>query len=127
MHLCEAGVPLPYIRDILGHVDLSTTEIYAGSPAGAQRLRRQPCTGPAKHRGDAWSSSVTASPVSQGLLEVLLDWLEDHATHQHLGLRKAAPAGPRDDIEDKAREAVRVLARAMNGVVAPVIELLERS
>ena len=39
----------------------------------------------------------------------------------------AAPAGPRDDIEDKAREAVRVLARAMNGVVAPVIELLERS
>src|ERR1017187_2906927 len=29
MHLYEAGVPLPYIRDILGHVDLSTTEIYA--------------------------------------------------------------------------------------------------
>jgi integrase/recombinase XerD len=29
MHLCEAGIPLPYIRDILGHVDLSTTEIYA--------------------------------------------------------------------------------------------------
>jgi integrase/recombinase XerD len=31
MHLYEAGVPLPYIRDILGHVDLSTTEIYANS------------------------------------------------------------------------------------------------
>lgn len=29
MHLYEAGIPLPYIRDILGHVDLSTTEIYA--------------------------------------------------------------------------------------------------
>ena len=29
MHLYEAGVPLPYIRDILGHVDLTTTEIYA--------------------------------------------------------------------------------------------------
>ncbi|MGH3262961.1 MAG: tyrosine-type recombinase/integrase, partial [Trebonia sp.] len=27
MHLYDAGVPLPYIRDILGHVDLSTTEI----------------------------------------------------------------------------------------------------
>jgi len=27
MHLYEAGVPLPYIRDILGHVGLSTTEI----------------------------------------------------------------------------------------------------
>ena len=39
----------------------------------------------------------------------------------------AAPAGPRDDVEDRAREAVRVLTRAMNGVVAPVIELLERS
>jgi integrase/recombinase XerD len=29
MHLYEAGVPLPYIRDILGHAELSTTEIYA--------------------------------------------------------------------------------------------------
>ncbi|MGH3266263.1 MAG: tyrosine-type recombinase/integrase, partial [Trebonia sp.] len=29
MHLYDAGVPLPYIRDILGHVDLSTTDIYA--------------------------------------------------------------------------------------------------
>lgn len=38
----------------------------------------------------------------------------------------AAPAGPRDDVEDRAREAVRVLTGAMNGVVAPVIELLER-
>jgi hypothetical protein len=38
----------------------------------------------------------------------------------------AAPAGPCDDIEDRAREAVRVLTGAMNGVVAPVIELLER-
>jgi len=39
----------------------------------------------------------------------------------------AAPTGPRDDLEDRAREAVRVLTGAMNGVVAPVIELLERS
>ncbi len=39
----------------------------------------------------------------------------------------AAPAGPRDDLEDRAREAVRVLTGAMNGVVAPVTELLERS
>lgn len=29
MHLLEAGVNLIYIRDILGHVDVSTTEIYA--------------------------------------------------------------------------------------------------
>ena len=39
----------------------------------------------------------------------------------------AAPAGPRDGLEDRAREAVRVLTVAMNDVVAPVIELLERS
>jgi hypothetical protein len=34
---CEAGIPLPYIRDILGHVDLSTTEIYARASTEAKR------------------------------------------------------------------------------------------
>ena len=29
MHLLQAGVNLIYIRDLLGHVDVSTTEIYA--------------------------------------------------------------------------------------------------
>jgi len=29
MHLYQAGIDLIYIRDILGHVDISTTEIYA--------------------------------------------------------------------------------------------------
>ena len=37
MHLYEAGVPLPYIRDILGHVNLSTTEIYARASTQAKR------------------------------------------------------------------------------------------
>ncbi len=37
MHLYEAGVPLPYIRDILGHVDLSTTEIYARASTETKR------------------------------------------------------------------------------------------
>jgi integrase len=37
VHLCEAGIPLPYIRDILGHVDLSTTEIYARASTEAKR------------------------------------------------------------------------------------------
>ena len=29
MHLLHGKVPLPYIRDILGHVSVVTTEIYA--------------------------------------------------------------------------------------------------
>jgi integrase/recombinase XerD len=33
----DSGVPLPYIRDILGHVDLSTTEIYARASTEAKR------------------------------------------------------------------------------------------
>ena len=37
MHLYDASVPLPYIRDILGHVDLSTTEIYARASTEAKR------------------------------------------------------------------------------------------
>jgi site-specific recombinase XerD len=37
MHLYDAGVPLPYIRDILGHVDLSTTGIYARASTEAKR------------------------------------------------------------------------------------------
>jgi len=32
-----AWVPLPYIRDILGHVDLSTTDIYARASTEAKR------------------------------------------------------------------------------------------
>jgi integrase/recombinase XerD len=41
MHLCEAGIPLPYIRDILGHVDLATTEIYARASTEAKRKALQ--------------------------------------------------------------------------------------
>jgi len=37
MHLLQAGVNLIYIRDLLGHADVSTTEIYANS-----RVLRQP-------------------------------------------------------------------------------------
>ncbi len=33
----EVGVPLPYIRDILGHVDLSATEVYARASTEAKR------------------------------------------------------------------------------------------
>ena len=29
MHLLQAGVNLVYIRDLLGHAEISTTEVYA--------------------------------------------------------------------------------------------------
>lgn len=37
MHLLQAGVNLIYIRDILGHVDIKTTEIYARADAEMKR------------------------------------------------------------------------------------------
>ena len=37
MHLLNAGVNMFYIRDILGHVDISTTEIYARVDAEKKR------------------------------------------------------------------------------------------
>lgn len=37
MHLLQAGVPLLYIRDILGHVSVQTTEIYARADSKLKR------------------------------------------------------------------------------------------
>ena len=37
MHLLQAGVNLIYIRDLLGHVDISTTEIYAKTDTELKR------------------------------------------------------------------------------------------
>jgi integrase len=43
MHLVQAGVNLIYIRDLLGHADVSTTEIYACEVSGiASDGRRLP-------------------------------------------------------------------------------------
>ena len=37
MHLLQAGVNLVYIRDLLGHVSIETTEIYARTDSEAKR------------------------------------------------------------------------------------------
>ena len=37
MHLLQAGVNLIYIRDILGHVSIQTTEIYARADSEQKR------------------------------------------------------------------------------------------
>ena len=44
MHLYEGGVPLPYIRDILGHIELATTEIYARASTEAKRKALEAAT-----------------------------------------------------------------------------------
>ncbi|MGB8381034.1 MAG: tyrosine-type recombinase/integrase [Dermatophilaceae bacterium] len=65
MHLYDAGVPLPYIRDILGHVDLSTTEIYARASTEAKR----------KALEAVYSNVVTADLTEWNQNPELLDWL----------------------------------------------------
>ena len=65
MHLYEAGVPLPYIRDILGHVELSTTEIYARASTEAKR----------KALEAVYSNVVTADLTEWNQNPELLDWL----------------------------------------------------
>ena len=65
MHLYEAGVPLPYIRDILGHVDLSTTEIYARASTEAKR----------KALEAAYPNVVTDTLPEWNQDPGLLDWL----------------------------------------------------
>jgi integrase/recombinase XerD len=67
MHLYEAGVPLPYIRDILGHVDLSTTEIYARASTEAKR----------KALEAAYQGIVTSDLPEWNQDPGLLDWLAD--------------------------------------------------
>lgn len=37
MHLLQAGVNLVYIRDLLGHADVSTTEVYARADENSKR------------------------------------------------------------------------------------------
>lgn len=66
MHLYEAGIPLPYIRDILGHVDLSTTEIYARASTEAKR----------KALESAYADVVSANMPEWNQDKGLLDWLQ---------------------------------------------------
>jgi len=65
MHLYEAGVPLPYIRDILGHVGLSNTEIYARASTEAKR----------KALEAAYQNIVTSDLPEWNQDASLIDWL----------------------------------------------------
>lgn len=65
MHLYDSGVPLPYIRDILGHTDLSTTEIYARASTEAKR----------KALEAVYADVVTADLAEWNQDPELLNWL----------------------------------------------------
>jgi site-specific recombinase XerC len=66
MHLYDSGVPLPYIRDILGHVDLSTTEIYTRASTEAKRRTLEA----------VYDDVVTAADLGEwNQNPELLDWL----------------------------------------------------
>ncbi|WPQ63353.1 site-specific integrase [Chitinophaga sancti] len=66
MHLLQAGVNLVYIRDILGHVSIQTTEIYAKADSRAKREAIE----------KAYISVVPEKAPVWLLNDNLLDWLK---------------------------------------------------
>jgi site-specific recombinase XerD len=66
MHLLQAGVNLIYIRDLLRHADVSTTEIYARADAEAKRKAIE-----------AAYQSLTPEPLPDWTADQdLLEWLD---------------------------------------------------
>ena len=66
MHLLQAGVNLVYIRDILGHVSVTTTEIYARVDSKQKRdAIEKAYVNVVKKEAPVWTNN-----------ESLLDWLK---------------------------------------------------
>lgn len=65
MHLLEKGVNLIYIRDILGHTSIVTTEVYAKANP---EMKRQAIEAAAAH-------TLGRSRYDQGSRQDLLTWL----------------------------------------------------
>lgn len=66
MHLLQAGVPLVYIRDILGHVSVQTTEVYARVDSKQKRLAIE----------KAYINLTNTEEAKWENNENLLDWLK---------------------------------------------------
>lgn len=66
MHLLQAGVNLVYIRDLLGHSDISTTEIYARAD---EKMKR-------KALMEAYNSPTSEELPTWKKDKDLLDWLK---------------------------------------------------
>ena len=69
MHLLEAGVNLVYIRDQLGHANISTTEVYARANPEVKR------TALAKAAGTLPEQKKTPSWLADGNLMTFLNSL----------------------------------------------------
>ena len=67
MHLLQAGVNLVYIRDLLGHVSIKTTEVYARADSQMKRSALE---------GAYQATTPSEMPVWQKNQE-LLKWLKD--------------------------------------------------
>jgi len=67
MHLLQAGVNLIYIRDILGHADIKTTEIYARIDSEMKRKALEKASlGTVTDKMPPWHENKN-----------LLDWLKE--------------------------------------------------
>jgi len=67
MHLYQSGVALIYIRDLLGHVDISTTDIYARADTEMKR----------KALEKAYPDMTSATLPDWNQNEDLLSWLKN--------------------------------------------------
>jgi site-specific recombinase XerC len=63
MHLLQSGVPLIMVKDLLGHVDLKSTEIYVQANLEMKRKALDLTNGPKRPPAPRLSSS-------------LVEWLE---------------------------------------------------
>ena len=72
MHLLQEGVNLVYIRDLLGHTDIRTTEIYARADNNAKRKALEKAS-PIKtsQQFPSWTENDT-----------LLSWLQSLGHHR---------------------------------------------
>lgn len=67
MHLLQAGVSIVYIKDILGHVDIKTTQVYASADLNMKRKALETVEIITPHRVASWQDDKD-----------LLSWLKDY-------------------------------------------------
>lgn len=67
MHMLQSGINLVYIRDLLGHVDIKTTEVYARADSEMKR----------KALEQAYTPAVPNTPATWHNNSDLMGWLQD--------------------------------------------------